>query len=188
MLLQSVNTVQQNKVFFPQDQVIHAPGFSLLALNPNFESFIHTQYTPEIARCMYRKPCDTFSETKQRIYDDVDKMIEGTLSSFVICVKSIQNPVGCAMLHHKKASPKIELWIAKKDQRKGHATEAIFALKKFAKENLRNHAYLTAIVSAQNDPAICLMNKLKAKRGRHTTYKYNEAGEKGELLTFRLYH
>lgn len=186
-MLQQTTQLQEIS-FLPLNKVIDTPHISLRPIHEHFASFVHREYTANIARCMYREPCNTFLETKLRIQEDIEKMKEQKMSSFVICENSTGNPCGCALLTHKKRNPKIGIWIAKDYQQKGYGTGAVWALKTYAKQNLPPHQYITVLVSRQNFPAIALLGKLGAELRPHITYKANEAGHNGALLTYRLYH
>lgn len=151
----------------------------------NVEDIFHN-FTADITTYMYPQPAEKVEQTEWFVSGAIEKMEKGIDIQMVFYDKSNNEFLGCAGLHHIDW-PTPELWVRAKKQAHGqwYGREAMFALKKWADENL-TYEYILYPVDQNNIPSRKIPELLWAKVEREYDEK-NLAGTELHILEYRIY-
>jgi RimJ/RimL family protein N-acetyltransferase len=95
------------------------------------------EFTPEITVFMHPKPAEKIEETIEYIEGAMKRNEAGTDFGVMILNKNTGEFFGNGGLHHiNTREPELGIWIKKSAHGHGYGKEAMFAMKKWADENL----------------------------------------------------
>jgi len=165
---------------------IESDRLLLLPISMQYKDDIFREFTSEITTFMYPAPAKDISEIETFIENSLKGLAEGSNLQLVITKKDTQEFLGCAGLHHIDGkTPEMGVWIKKSAHGNKYGNEAMFAVKKWADENL-NYDCLIYPVADQNIPS----RKIPEALGGKIENEYDKkglGGNKYHCLEYRIY-
>lgn len=165
---------------------IKSKNIILQAINLDYKDEIFKEFTPEITKYMYPNPPKTIQDTIDFIEKSMKENQEGSNLQVVILNKKTKEYLGNAGLHNiDRKTPELGIWIKKSAHGNSYGKEAIFALKKWADENL-NYKFILYPVVDINHASKRIPEALGGKIFREYTEE-NMNGKAYRMLEYRIY-
>lgn len=166
--------------------VIEGERVRLVTISGKFEEDIFSEFTSDITRYMMPKPADDVAETRAFIADSLQGMKEGDNVQLVILRKDDDEFLGCCGLHGRGdvAKPELGIWLKHDAHGHGYGREAVHALVKWARENIRLEGFIYP-VDKNNAPSrnipVSLGGRVIGER-----VEYGQAGNRLDEVVYEI--
>ncbi len=165
---------------------LQSKNIIIKAISLKYKDDIFKEFTEEITKYMYPKAPEKIEETIEFIEASMKENEEGTNFQAVVLKKKTGEYLGNAGLHHiDRKTPELGIWIKKSAHGNSYGKEAIFALKKWADENL-NYKFILYPVVDINLASKRIPEALGGKLHREYTEE-NMNGRAYRMLEYRIY-
>ena len=166
--------------------IIKTENLLLVSISMEYKEDIFRELNREIATYMYPKPYENVEETVPFIQESMQTNKEGTNLQLVALDRGDNTFLGCAGIHNiDTVTPEFGIWIKKSAHGNSYGKEAIFALKKWADENL-DFEYLLYPVAKENFASKRIPELLGGKVVREY-FETNMSGNLLHILEYRIY-
>jgi len=169
-----------------EDFIIESTNIVLKPTNLDYAEDIFRSFTPELTIYMQPKAAEKIKETIEYINGSMARNAAGGNLGLVILKKESGEFLGNAGLHHTDTkTPELGIWVKKAAHGHGYGKEAMFALKKWADDNL-DYEYILYPVDHRNFASRRIPEALGGKVFR----EYDSIGQSGNqmhTLEYRIY-
>ena len=158
----------------------------LVPISMDYAEDIFREFTPAIAFYMFPQPYKNIDETINSIQSAIKTNNEGSNLKLVVLSRTDETFLGCASINGIDTdTPEFGIWIKQSAHGNAYGKEAIFALKKWADENL-HYRYLLYPVADTNLPS----RRIPESLGGVVAREYDDANKIGKILhclEYRIY-
>ncbi len=149
----------------------------LVPISLKYKKDIFREFTKEITSLMFPTTPSKIKETEEFILDSIKDMKKNEILQMVILNKR-KEFLGCVGLHHiDKKNPELGVWLKKSAYGNSYGKEAIFALKKWADENIHYDSLLYPV-----DKDNIASRKIPESMNGKIFKKYNQKSKSGKVL------
>lgn len=152
----------------------------------DYKEDIFREFTTAITTYMYPEPYEKIEDTINFIHSSMNSNKEGSNLQLVVLAKKVRAFLGCAGIHNIDTNtPEFGIWIKESAHGHSYGKEAIFALKKWADENL-HYEYLLYPVAEDNVAS----KRIPELLGGSISREYDDTNRSGVLqhiLEYRIY-
>ncbi|MDD5190501.1 MAG: GNAT family N-acetyltransferase [Dehalococcoidales bacterium] len=158
----------------------------LVSISMEYKEDIFREFTLEIATYMYPQPYEKIEDTIRFIQHSMKRNREGNNLQLVVLDRKDRSFLGCAGIHNIDTNtPEFGIWLKKSAHGNSYGKEAIFALNKWADENL-NYEYLLYPVTEENSAS----KRIPELLGGIASREYDDTNMSGVLqhvIEYRIY-
>ena len=150
----------------------------LVPISLDYTEDIFREFTPDITVYMFPQPYKNINETISYIKYAIKTNNEGSNLKLVVLSKTGEAFLGCASINSIDTdTPEFGIWIKQSAHGNSYGKEVIYALKKWADENL-HYGYLLYPVADANLPSRRIPESLRGIVAR----EYDDANKIGKIL------